>query len=70
MRKDWQQQLIVMREKYKENFEPGKPVEINLSRDDLANLIGTAGEQLGCFGVQEAGIIDQGRKIIVVDVGD
>ena len=35
-------QLIVLREKYKVNFQPGMPVEINMSRDDLASLVGTA----------------------------
>lgn len=37
-------QLIVLREKYKVNFQPGMPVEINMSRDDLASLVGTARE--------------------------
>jgi len=35
-------QLIVLREKYKINFEAGMPVEINKSREDLANLAGNA----------------------------
>src|SRR5579872_1381436 len=35
-------QLVVMREQYKENYEPGMEVEINLSRDDLASMAGTA----------------------------
>ena len=64
-------QLIVLREKYKQNFKPGMPVEINMSRDDLASLVGTARENvvriLGEF--KEKGIIiTQGRKIIVQDV--
>ena len=64
-------QLIVMREKYKKNFEPGKPVEINMGRDDLASLIGTARENvirvLSEF--KDSGIIEtRGRKIIVIDV--
>lgn len=64
-------QLIVLREKYKVDFQPGKPVEINMSRDDLANLVGTARENivrvLGEF--KEANILQtQGRKIIVLDV--
>ncbi len=29
-------QLVVLREKYKIDFQPGMPVEINMSRDDLA----------------------------------
>ena len=64
-------QLIVMREKYKVNFQPGMPVEINMSRDDLASLVGTARENvvrlLGEF--KEASILEtKGRKIIVHDV--
>src|SRR5450631_2668679 len=39
-------QLIVLREKYKVNFQPGMPVEINLSRKDLASLAGTARENV------------------------
>lgn len=64
-------QLIVIREKYKINFQPGMPVEINMSRDDLASLVGTARENvvrvLSEF--KEAGILEtKGRKIIVHDV--
>ena len=64
-------QLIVLREKYKENFEPGMPVEINMSRDDLASLVGTARENvvrvLSEF--KSAGIVEtKGRKIIVHDI--
>jgi len=64
-------QLIVMREKYKVNFQPGMPVEINMSRDDLASLVGSARENvvrvLSEF--KEAGILEtKGRKIIVHDV--
>ena len=64
-------QLIVLREKYKVNFEPGMPVEINMSRDDLANLVGTVRENvvrvLSEF--KEKGIVStSGRKIIVLDV--
>ncbi len=65
-------QLIVMREKYKVDFKPGMPVEINMSRDDLASLVGTARENvvrvLAEF--KEEGIVEtRGRKIIVKDVG-
>ena len=64
-------QLIVIREKYKVNFQPGMPVEINMSRDDLASLVGTARENvvrvLSEF--KEAGILEtKGRKIIVLEV--
>lgn len=64
-------QLIVIREKYKVNFEPGIPVEINMSREDLANLVGTARENvvrmLSEFKA-EGTIETKGRKIIVLDV--
>jgi CRP-like cAMP-binding protein len=64
-------QLIILREKYKVNFQPGMPVEINISRDDLANIVGTVRESairiLAEF--KEAGIVTtNGRKIIVHDV--
>lgn len=64
-------QLIVIREKYKVNFQPGMPVEINMSRDDLASVVGTARENvvrlLSEF--KESGIVEtRGRKIIVLDV--
>jgi len=64
-------QLIVIREKYKVDFETGKPVEINMSREDLASLVGTARENvvrmLSEF-KQEGTIATIGRKIIVLDV--
>ena len=64
-------QLIVLREKYKVNFQPGMPVEINMSREDLASLVGTARENvvrvLSEF--KEDKILEtKGRKIIVLDV--
>lgn len=64
-------QLIIIREKYKVNFKPGMPVEINMSRDDLASLVGTARENvvrvLSEF--KESGIVEtKGRKIIVLDI--
>jgi CRP-like cAMP-binding protein len=65
-------QLIVLREKYKVNFEPGMPVPINMSRDDLASLVGTAKENVVRILTEfkEAGILEtKGRKIIVQDVG-
>ena len=64
-------QLVVLREKYKVNTMPGAVVEINMSRDDLASLVGTARENvvrlLGTF--KDDGLIEtRGRKIIVKDV--
>lgn len=64
-------QLIVLREKYKVNFQPGMSVEINMGRDDLASLVGTARENvvrvLSEF--KENNILEtRGRKIVVLDV--
>lgn len=64
-------QLIVMREKYKANFSPGMLVEINMTRDDLANIVGTARENVVRLLTEfkEKGIVEtKGRKIIVQDV--
>jgi CRP-like cAMP-binding protein len=64
-------QLIVLREKYKVNFQPGMPVEINISRDDLASIVGTVRESAVRILTEfkEAGIVEtKGRKIIVLDV--
>jgi len=64
-------QLIVMREKYKVNFQAGMPVEINMSRDDLASLVGTVRENVVrvLTEFKEDGILEtKGRKIIVHDV--
>jgi CRP-like cAMP-binding protein len=64
-------QLIVLREKYKVNFKPGMSVEINMSRDDLASLVGTARENVVrvLTEFKEDGILEtKGRKIIVHDV--
>ncbi|QEC43884.1 Crp/Fnr family transcriptional regulator [Pseudobacter ginsenosidimutans] len=64
-------QLIVLREKYKQNFQPGMSVEINLSREDLANFVGTARENvvriLSEF--KDQGILStKGRKIVIHDI--
>lgn len=64
-------QLIVLREKYKVNFQPGMPVEINMSRTDLASLVGTAREnvvRLLTEFKEEGILVTQGRKIIVTDI--
>lgn len=64
-------QLIVLREKYKVNFQAGMPVEINMSRDDLASLVGTARENVVRLLTEfkEDKILEtKGRKIIVHDV--
>jgi len=64
-------QLIVLREKYKVNFQPGMAVEINMSRDDLASLVGTARENVVrvLTEFKEEGILEtKGRRIIVHNV--
>ncbi len=64
-------QLVLMREKYKENFTPGMTVEINMSREDLASLVGTARENILRIlkDFKDEGIlVTKGRKIIIKDV--
>lgn len=64
-------QLVVLREKYKKDFRAGMPVEINMSRDDLASLVGTARENIVRLLTEfkKDGILEtHGRKIIILDV--
>jgi len=64
-------QLVLMREKYKENFTPGMAVEINMSREDLASLVGTARENILRIlkDFKEEGILEtRGRKVIIKDI--
>jgi CRP-like cAMP-binding protein len=64
-------QLVVVREKYKGDFAPGEVVEIDLSREDLAGLVGTARENVvrALSEFKEEGILEtRGRKIIVKDI--
>ncbi|MBS1664606.1 MAG: Crp/Fnr family transcriptional regulator [Bacteroidetes bacterium] len=64
-------QLVVIREKYKSGIQPGAPVEINMSREDLASLVGTARENVvrTLTEFKNEGILEtRGRKIIVLDV--
>lgn len=64
-------QLVVLREKYKVNFREGMPVEINMSREDLGSLVGTAKENVVRLLTEfkGAGILEtKGRKIIIYDV--
>ena len=71
VRERFAMQLVLMREKYKENFTPGMAVEINLSREDLASLVGTARENILRIlkDFKEEGILEtRGRKIIITDV--
>jgi CRP-like cAMP-binding protein len=71
VRERFAMQLILMREKYKQNFTPGMEVEINLSREDLASLVGTARENIVRIlkDFKGEGILDtKGRRIIIKDV--
>ena len=64
-------QLIVLREKYKEDFEPGMEVTIGLSREDLASLTGTARENVvrTLAEFRDLGILEtKGTAIIIKDV--
>ena len=65
-------QLVVLREKYKIDFQPGMPVVINMSRDDLAGMVGTVRENVVRILTefkQEELLITKGRKIIILNVG-
>lgn len=71
VRERFAMQLVLMREKYKENFTPGMDVEINMSREDLASLVGTARENILRIlkDFKEEGILEtKGRKIIIKDI--
>ncbi len=71
VRERFAMQLILMREKYKQDFVPGMDVEINMSREDLASLVGTARENVLRIlkDFKEEGILQtKGRKIIIKDI--
>lgn len=71
VRERFAMQLILMREKYKPSHAPGTPIAINLSREDLASLVGTARENIVRIlkEFKEEGILEtRGRKIIITDV--
>lgn len=64
-------QLVVLREKYKAGTEPGEPVMINLGREDLASLVGTARENVirMLTEMKEENIVEtKRRKIIIKDI--
>ncbi len=60
--------LLLLRDKYKKDGQTGKPVELNLSREDLAKMVGTARETLtrllNDFEKEDL-IIKAGRKLIL-----
>lgn len=63
--------LIVLREKFKEGTPFGKEIMINVSRNDLANMVGTGDENIARFLTEFklSGILrTQGRKICITDV--
>ena len=63
-------QLIILSEKYKNVAAPDMPVEINMSRSDLASLVGTARENVVRLlsELKQQDIISiRGRKIILYD---
>lgn len=71
VRERFAMQLVLMREKYKENFMPGMAVEINMSREDLASLVGTTRENILRIlkDFKEEEILEtKGRKIIITDL--
>jgi CRP-like cAMP-binding protein len=62
--------LLIMKEKFRDNQNPGASVEIILSREDLANIIGTAIETLVrlLHTFKNEGLIEtEGRKIRILD---
>jgi CRP-like cAMP-binding protein len=63
-------QLIILREKFNGDAESTHPTEISISRDDLANLVGTARENVVRImsGFKADGIVyTKGRKITILD---
>lgn len=64
--------LIVLREKYKVDFQPGDPVIINMRREDLAGIVGTARENVIRIlkEFKEEDILEtKGAQIIIYDIG-
>ena len=71
VRERFAMQLILLREKYKKDFTPGMEVEIDISRDDLASLVGTARENIVRIlkEFKEDEILEtRGRKILIKNV--
>ena len=63
--------LIVLREKFKAETLPGEEIMINLSRKDIANMVGTGNENIVRFLTEfkAAGILNsRGRKIWITDI--
>jgi len=71
VRERFAMQLIVLREKYKRNFVAGMQVEINMSREDMASLVGTGRENITRIlrDFKREGILEtKGRKVIILNV--
>ncbi|MFT3823991.1 MAG: Crp/Fnr family transcriptional regulator [Chitinophagaceae bacterium] len=65
-------QLIILREKFKNDFKPGMDVTIDISREDLAAVVGTGREHAIRLlsELKEDGIVEtKGSKIIIKNVG-
>lgn len=63
--------LLILKDKYRVKGNESKPVEINLSREDLSNLVGTAVETLVrlLHDFKDEGLIEtEGRKIRILNV--
>ncbi|MGF6925056.1 CRP-like cAMP-binding protein [Chitinophaga sp. W2I13] len=63
--------LIILREKFKEETPSGNDILINLSRSDLANMVGTGNENITRFlsEFKATGILTtQGKNICIKDV--
>jgi CRP-like cAMP-binding protein len=63
--------LIVLREKFKEETAAGEDIVINLSRSDLANMVGTGKENIVRFltAFKSAGILtSHSKKICIKDI--
>jgi CRP-like cAMP-binding protein len=62
--------LLILKDKFDDQEGQNKPVEITLSREDLANIVGTAVETLVriLHNFKDEGLIEtQGRKIMVIN---
>lgn len=62
--------LLILKDKFDDRNGAGKPVEIALSREDMANIVGTAVETLVriLHSFKEEGLIEtQGRKIRIIN---
>jgi CRP-like cAMP-binding protein len=63
--------LIVLREKFKEETLPGAEIMINISRNDLANMVGTGSENITRFLMEFKAtdiLATEGKKIWIKDV--